>query len=572
MGIKHFFTWFKTNFSNNFIRLIRNEKLNDVVIDNLMLDMNGIFHNSAQKIYEYGNFKRPVRLLNKKFSNNRLKKQLKVFEDVCRNIEYIFLIVNPAKKLILCVDGPAPQSKQNQQRQRRFRSVTEKSDNEISDFDSNCITPGTKFMDYLGKYIDWYIKKKISEDERWRNIEVVFSNEKVAGEGEHKIINFIRKYGIQEESYCIYGMDADLIMLSMGTHFPNFYILRDDPYDRTIEHYCIKIEPIKDELSEMMRWECESQIFDKKIAINDFIFMCFMVGNDFLPNIPSIEIIENGIEIMLNVYKAVGSSEGHLTEIVDGNVLLRPFQLSAFLGRIALYEKEILENKLTKKRLYFKDELLENCSIEESQGKYLLDIEAYRFGYMEGHFPSNENVESICHKYIEGLQWVLSYYTKGVPNWKWKFEYHYAPPANILSENTRSFTFPEYRATSPSTPFQQLISVLPPKSSNLIPQPLNFLLTDESSPIKQFCPDTFRVDLAGKRREWEGIVILPIIDCAVLEECYSQRVKNVDSNELKRNIFGQSFIYKYNENKNGIFNSYYGNIENYKVDIKIIEI
>ena len=39
---------------------------------------------------------------------------------------------------------------------------------------------------FLSKYIDWYIRKRISEDQYWQSIEVVFSNEKSPGEGEHK--------------------------------------------------------------------------------------------------------------------------------------------------------------------------------------------------------------------------------------------------------------------------------------------------------------------------------------------------------------------------------------------------
>ena len=65
------------------------------------------------------------------------------------------------------------------------------SENTPNSFDSNSITPGTVFMDHLTKYIDWYIRKKISSNVKWRNLEVIFSNEKVPGEGEHKVLNFI---------------------------------------------------------------------------------------------------------------------------------------------------------------------------------------------------------------------------------------------------------------------------------------------------------------------------------------------------------------------------------------------
>ena len=162
MGIKHFFMWFRTQFPENIHKLGNSETLGSkgVEIDNLMIDMNGLFHNAAQKVYEYGNFKPNQRLMStkKKIIIPNIRTQKLVFEEICKNIDEMVSITNPKKRLILCVDGTAPLSKQNQQRQRRFKSAMESSSN--GGFDSNCITPGTKFMDYLTKYVDWYIRIK----------------------------------------------------------------------------------------------------------------------------------------------------------------------------------------------------------------------------------------------------------------------------------------------------------------------------------------------------------------------------------------------------------------------------
>ena len=38
-----------------------------------------------------------------------------------------------------------------------------------------------------------------------------------------------------------------------------------------------------------------------------------MVGNDFLPHIPSIEIIEDGIELIFEIYNEICTSYGHIT-------------------------------------------------------------------------------------------------------------------------------------------------------------------------------------------------------------------------------------------------------------------
>ena len=574
MGIKHFFYWFKRHYSEHMRPMRKGDTLANVgvQIDNLMIDMNGVFHNSAQKIYQYGNFKPPPRLL-RKHRRRRLKglkAQIAVFEDVCKTVEHLFTISKPRKRLILCVDGPAPISKQNQQRQRRFRSAMEAS--EGSPFDSNSITPGTKFMDYLSKYIDWYIRKRISESTEWRNVQVIFSNEKAPGEGEHKIINYIRYYGTEEEVYCINGLDADLIMLALGTHMPNFYILREDLYDRSNEYFCIDIGSTRKSLARNLTWKSPTYSWSARSAIDDFIFLCFMVGNDFLPHIPSLEIIENGIELLLEVYKEVCTSYGHITRVIGGgNVQFVPTSLGVFLGTIGHHEKENLQNKLLSRRSYFEDTLLDSCATQNKK-EWSVDIEKYKREYWVKHFEEGSSVEEVCHQYFEGMQWVLSYYTRGVPNWKWHYTHHYAPPASVLAEHISSFKFSHYGRTIPSTPFQQLMSVLPPQSANLIPSPLCDYLTNKESPLKDHCPKELKIDLAGKRREWEGIVLLPMVEFEVVRECYFKSLKDVDPREARRNVRGRTFLYEYNNNISRVFTSYYGNINNCRVSITQLDL
>jgi 5'-3' exonuclease len=200
MGIKHFFGWFSKQFAEFIYDINPGDTVSDIpdkeiVIDNLMLDMNGIIHTAAQKIYKYGNYKPQTRLLGRPgcVSSVRHPAELKeaTFNEVCLLVEKLLYVCKPTKRLIMCIDGVAPISKQNQQRQRRFRSAMEadKAGRKPNQFDQNSITPGTKFFDELSRYIDWYIRKKISECDIWQNFLVIFSNEKVPQEGEHKIAN-----------------------------------------------------------------------------------------------------------------------------------------------------------------------------------------------------------------------------------------------------------------------------------------------------------------------------------------------------------------------------------------------
>lgn len=162
----------------------------------------------------------------------------------------------------MAVDGVAPRAKMNQQRSRRFRTakeameLKEKAESkgeklpEEKAFDSNCITPGayanlycgingwksligTVFMAKVSEQLKYFINKKISEDSNWRNCQVVLSGHDVPGEGEHKIMEYIRKTRAQPDynpnvRHCLYGLDADLIMLGLLSHDPHFCLLREE--------------------------------------------------------------------------------------------------------------------------------------------------------------------------------------------------------------------------------------------------------------------------------------------------------------------------------------------------------
>ena len=474
-----------------------------------------------------------------------------------------------------------------QQRSRRFKSAAERSktDNGEESFDQNSITPGTFFMDYLSKYIDWYIRKRISEDEYWQSVEVIFASDKTPGEGEHNCIQYIRHYGDKSESYCIVGVDADLIMLTLATQVPKFYILREDLYPQRDakgilnEYFCISMENIRTELIEILRWNSDEYDFVPNYAINDFVFFCFMVGNDFLPHIPSVEIMEDGIEIMLDIYRNVGKEYGHLTVDIESKIYFVPVVLKYFLEHIGSYEQSILEKKLKHKGLYFPDPLLESCVSDCQAGNYTLNIDKYRMRYCDKYFFNEEMSEeqksniliNVCTQYFEGLQWVLSYYTTGVPSWRWFYPFHYCPSASILSQYIGHFSFSSYPRTMPLTPFQQLMAGLPPKSANLMPEPLSELLTSSSSELKEFYPEVFTIDVDGKKNDWEGIVILPFIDLEKIGKCYRERYHLIESREISRDSLGRTNIYRYNPEAM-IFRSYYGDIQECKVAVSVIDL
>jgi 5'-3' exoribonuclease 1 len=176
-------------------------------------------------------------------------------------VDHLFGKIKPKKLFFMAVDGVAPRAKMNQQRSRRFRTAKEarevrekaerKGENlpEEKAFDSNCITPGaytqshglspnlipvgTVFMTKLSEQLKYFVNKKISEDSNWRECQVILSGHDVPGEGEHKIMEYIRKTRAQPDynpnvRHCLYGLDADLIMLGLLSHDPNFFLLREE--------------------------------------------------------------------------------------------------------------------------------------------------------------------------------------------------------------------------------------------------------------------------------------------------------------------------------------------------------
>jgi 5'-3' exoribonuclease 1 len=356
MGIKHFFQWFLNNHSECITIVPASDGIyNNVSIDTLALDLNGIFHPSAQKIFKYGKYPPLKPLLNIKRKYNIKNLQLKTFQEVGNMIDDLVNKVRPKKNLILCVDGVSGCAKMCQQRQRRFKSAKE-SEHSNCIFDSNSITPGTEFMHYLNKYIDWYIRVHLqNKDPLWKDLNIIFSSEKVPGEGEAKIFSYMRKhFPNPNESFCIYGLDADLIMLSLSLNRPNVYVYRDNAF-KDNERYIINIELFASRLKNELK---------TKSAVTDFVFMCFMVGNDFLPQIPGLEIFNGGIEKLLTIYKTICNLPFKHTGLIDINPVKGGFniKLDALLDyckELSILELDALKEKYRRLNLYLYDPLME---------------------------------------------------------------------------------------------------------------------------------------------------------------------------------------------------------------------
>ncbi|RMD41525.1 hypothetical protein DV735_g3626, partial [Chaetothyriales sp. CBS 134920] len=343
--------------------------------DNLYLDFNGIVHPCSHPE-------------NKPPPATESEMMLEIFKYTDRVVN----MVRPRRLLYIAVDGVAPRAKMNQQRSRRFRAARDAKDadekkaefqtllrqqrskeanNEASTvdevikktWDSNVITPGTPFMFILAQSIRYWCQWKLNTDPAWAELKVIISDATVPGEGEHKIMQFIRSQRSDPEydpntRHVMYGLDADLIMLGLATHEPHFRILREDVFfqeskARTCNlcgqpgHYAdqcrgtpkeksgdfdekaakpdskpyiwLSVSVLREYLSAEMFVPGQSFRFDLERAIDDWVFMCFFVGNDFLPHLPSLDIHEDGIDKLIAIWRDnIPIMGGYLTS--DGTV------------------------------------------------------------------------------------------------------------------------------------------------------------------------------------------------------------------------------------------------------------
>jgi 5'-3' exonuclease len=361
-------------------------------------------------------------------------------------------------------------------------------------------------------------------------------------------------------------------MLSLISHFPNIYVLREDTSNNKNNFLFIDIPKIKPDLLHMITWkvktlddEIEPHLkFNPEWAINDFCFIAFMVGNDFLHHIPSLEIIEGGIEVIIDSYKDIASISGHITRFENGKPIISLKALQKFLENISSFEPILLMKKYFNRNRYFPDKILTDCIRVNSNGTYSIDVDKYHTTYCKTHFNCQDNVvlETICHQYLDGLQWVLEYYSANkAPDWNWFFPHHYTPPSKFIAKYINSYKKKSFRNNKPMLPFQQLMAIIPYKSASILPKPLDSFIEKH---------ENINIDVSGKKYEYQGVVMLPFMDIKKLTKIYNKNFHRLHEKDKKRNVIGRSYVYTYNPLSKKVFNSYFGNINPCLVNVKDI--
>ncbi|CAN6234233.1 unnamed protein product [Urochloa humidicola] len=548
MGVPYFYKWATKKYPS--IVTPAKEKSEEgsdgIIYDNLYLDMNYIIHNCfhpQEKKYTHIHLCSPPMTL------------YEVFDSMFEYMDRLLRIVRPRRLLYLAVDGVAPCAKMMQVRSGRFSNARKARDEEIEDDkmckelraqgkevppreisevpDPNVITPGTEFMEKLSQSLEYYIRSRLNSDPGWKDIMVILSDANTPGEGEHKIMSFIRAQRSMEgydpnTRHCLFGQDADLIMLALASHEVHFSILREDvlpPNQAETEgntkkpYLCLNIWVLREYLEidlKILDPVCKPDI---ERLIDDFIFICFLVGNDFIPHIPSLKTHEYAVDLLIEVYKTTFNKMGgyivNTNKIKDKHgACLEVARLEIFLHELSVYEETIfrkrykLEQDSLKKK--YREMLRESSESERLELKQKLDdrirlgLPGWKSRFHREYFgvkTSNE-IEKLhndmAQKYLEGLCWVLQCYFADVPSWSWYYPFLVAPFVSDLRGLSQfEISFP---LDIPLRPFDQLMAVLPSRSWSALPECYRKLMGREDCDYPKLKTDTNR-----KRFLWKGI-------------------------------------------------------------------
>ena len=551
MGVPSFFKYLLDQYKkNDFIiqKEIQDKKTQDKLnsIEYLMLDANGLMHPVCFKVVAE----------NPTITDND-KLETLMHRAILDYIDHMINYVKPTKGVYIAIDGVAPVAKVKQQRYRRFKSVH---DNKLWDsikkkhnkpighfWNNSVITPGTEFMNRLHtKILDWM---------KTKDIEIIYSSCYMPGEGEHKLMDFIRLNNTN--SYIIYGLDADLIFLCLATGLNNLYLLREaneinNKESQGVLKY-VSINVLRMVIPDTMKrfiMKIDSfktfnydKINDNNL-INDFIFLCYFLGNDFLPHLYAIDINKEGIEYLLKEYATVFINLSKPEYIIDKKYNINQKLLVKLLEGLSSKEEGMLKTNYNSKKHYrviLSDEYEREKSRIENLNFSIYDpikigsdnFNDWRKRFYKHYFAIDDNIEmnefsnKIVEHYITGLKWVTQYYFIKCPAWEWYYPFDQAPFLNDIYNHINNIKINRIKLPlgEPLTPYVQLLSVLPPQSSNILPKELQQLMHDKRSDIIYLYPTDFEQDFISKDKYWKGIPQLPPLDVGLVNKVYN-RYKN----------------------------------------------
>lgn len=440
---------------------------------------------------------------------------------VCDYVETIWKESGCCEEVFIAVDGVVPMAKMKQQRLRRFKSTVLEQyevqqgvrNADEPKWDKNAITPGTRFMKTLHKGLEDLCKKHT----KW-----TLSGYNKPGEGEHKVMKYIRDYDINN-TFLVYGLDADLILLSMlHSDLQNIFLLREE-----MEFNRVVLENKKEQYLYLNINALNSTLFTNpcKQYILDYIVMMSLLGNDFLPHSLSFTIKDGGYTTMFELLKQFHINNKYLTQDNSINWIILKEYITCFYQDETHLTKEFCRKKEQIK--FFRTNKQTSTEYELKMApiyllpcKWFVEKEIYNGDMIEGWEEKYyetfliPNKEKILSEYVYGLQWILDYYIGNAIDIDWYYPWMYTPlwkdVVRYLNKVTPNI---HYNTSEYIEPEQQLALVLPKQSYNLI-ENVNYKKFITLYP--QYYPDTFGFHSLGKKWFYECESNIPIFSTRFL--------------------------------------------------------
>ena len=593
-------TFFLSIIKNKFYKNVHSGvKEGNLDCDYFFLDYNGIVYKAYARIIKD--------IEGKNLSKNKIEEL--IIEEVIRYTKYLICdVVKPKKLTYIAFDGPAPRAKMVQQRSRRYKGYQQKNylenekkkhnivqDSITWDLSPN-ISPGTEFMSKLTEKIIEIMKAK-GFNAHNSNMQFILSDSNLPGEGEHKYLPLIRqmrkKQGTHNSKVYIYGSDADVIILAMSTHKNNMHIIREITDDNDMkkmyhdyEFVDINIDNLSNAFKHDLTRTFKDHQFDKVRILNDYIFLTFLVGNDFVLSPSFLKIKKDGMKTLIAVYHDIKLNyKGYLVDYHPDIENSTPIINIEFFKEL-IFEVSKKEDNFMKKQQNDIDRIMKgyvNPMRSESEAKLKpYEIISNRYIHLEVCSPDHPlfqkyheefkkinyeedyeiwkeqfykyylNIDTkneeeylkirieIVQNYLESLMFNLKYYFQGVPSWQWHYKFRISPLLSdiyyVLNNSLIDINNIQFTLGQPYTPFQQLMLILPPQLDFLLPSVLRPIMNDDKLLCTQFYPVDFRMDVSVGLKTQYSEAILPEIDEELLINTVKKYESKLSSEEEKRNL------------------------------------
>jgi 5'-3' exonuclease len=435
--------------------------------------------------------------------------------------------VAPKQGVFIAIDGVVPMAKMRQQRLRRFKSIWLATQESVQKWDTNAITPGTEFMRKLRIALEQMIR---DSSLRWS-----FSSSDEPGEGEHKILAEWRK-GTYKGNFAVYGLDADLIILSMlgqeccslKNEIWLFREVQNAPVSREAQNAPMfrEVQNAKDakDISSLFEWFSINVLRDWICTDRSILNYCCamsILGNDFLPSSLGLKIRDNGHEYLCTILSQM-AADG--ISLVDDTSELSMEGLKWLFTALSVKESEQIETYLGKKRALGYGVNVpcghNDWPLMQQEEQVLLNGRgldpAWKSSYLS--LLKHDSIETVCEEYLRGIQWNWAYYTGKPVCFNWYYSFSLPPLWEWLRDchslsNSPSNTI--LYLASDIRPVEQLALVLPLESWSLIPP-----CPEKKFPLlaPQFYPSEFTFDSVGKRFFWECEAMIPMPSIKEMKE------------------------------------------------------